>query len=598
MKLYFLLSLLASAGCALHAAPITEFTEPNPNWENHGLSVNHTGGLLEVTGSATNDRVCEWVFPTSKTNVDENNLVVTLRALGTHTASRFAITLLSQKDSQTGHAVAVIGREHLTNGTSFVTLSLPLAVFGSFDAKAISGIRVYGLSPSAANESIAVVIDSVGTGEQPAPTFVAQPRSTKTATGQTLTLSATVDRVGASASYQWFRNGTPIAGANSLDLLLTNVGMSEAGEYTLRVSYAGRTATSSAATIVVDPLPIIVQQPRSIMAAPGGTVSFGVTLRDAGDYTFQWRLNGVDIQGATASGLVLTNLAPAHVGAYSVVVRNSSGIATSSYAILGLASSLKSLGTALEFDDDIRHSNGNVYDQMIMTGSAATMTADPGQVLRISFVDLSDDIVQLEFSGPGSITVSLKNPSGPAVPALYNQDIPYMKGHAQVTIAGATENTHFGSYSVGKLRNSNPALYKQDVTYDGVVDLSVLNILSADGRFGGIRAGNVGFLDASGITGINAPGVRIAGPLNLHDINASDSAVPLLLTGEIDGEGVKFAGGDLRQFNDRGIETELVRRIVLVEGTDSHGRTQPVQPNRGKFLRQGRDVTSEIVVSP
>jgi len=598
MKLYFLLSLLASAGCALHAAPITEFTEPNPNWETHGLSVNHAGGLLEVKGSASNDRVCEWVFPTPKTNVTETNLVVTLRALSTHTASRFAITLLSQKDSQTGHAVAVIGRERLTNGTAFVTLSLPLAVFGSFDAKAISGIRVYGLSPGAANESIAVVIDSVGTGEQPTPAFIMQPLSTKAAVGQSLTLTAAVESIGASAVFQWLRNGIPISGANNPQLILTSMRPDDAGEYTLRVSYAGRTATSSPATIAVDPIPIIVQQPLSRLAVAGGTASFAVSLRDAGAYTFQWHFNGVAIQGANAASFALASVSPADVGAYSVTVRNSSGIATSTYAILGLASNVKSVGTALEFDDDIVHANGNVYDQMIMTGSAATMTADPGQVLRISFVDLSDDIVQLEFSGPGSITVNLKNPSGPAVPVLYNQAIPYMKGHARVTISGATENTHFGSYSVGKLRNSNPALYKQEVAYDGVVDLSVLNILSANGRFGGIRAGNVGFLDASGITGINAPAVRFAGPLNLHDINASDSAVPLLLTGEIDGEGVKFAGGDLRQFNDRGIETELVRRVVLVEGTDSHGRIQPVQPNRGKFLRQGRDVTSEIVVSP
>ncbi|HRE80904.1 MAG TPA: hypothetical protein PLN52_07635, partial [Opitutaceae bacterium] len=81
---------------------------------------------------------------------------------------------------------------------------------------------------------------------------------------------------------------------------------------------------------------------------------------------------------------------------------------------------------------DITHpATGNVYDQFLLTGASASITADPGQIARISYIDLNDDIVQVEFSGAGTLTITLTNPSGPAVAVNYNQPtVSYMKGHA------------------------------------------------------------------------------------------------------------------------------------------------------------------------
>src|SRR5262245_23685258 len=56
---------------------------------------------------------------------------------------------------------------------------------------------------------------------------------------------------------------------------------------------------------------------------------------------------------------------------------------------------------------NISHPNGNVYDQVLLKASAITVTADPGQVTRVSFLDLSGDIVQAEFGGAGTLTISL-----------------------------------------------------------------------------------------------------------------------------------------------------------------------------------------------
>ncbi len=46
---------------------------------------------------------------------------------------------------------------------------------------------------------------------------------------------------------------------------------------------------------------------------------------------------------------------------------------------------------------------GNVYDQVLMTGASVTVLADAGQVVRVSAIDSNDDIEQYEFSGSGTI---------------------------------------------------------------------------------------------------------------------------------------------------------------------------------------------------
>src|SRR5690606_18394760 len=94
---------------------------------------------------------------------------------------------------------------------------------------------------------------------------------------------------------------------------------------------------------------------------------------------------------------------------------------------------------------DIVHSNGNVYDQMLLEGPAAVITAAPDKVTRISFIDLNDDIVQVEVSGAGTVSVVLdpESVSGPSTPLNYVQpQVQYMKGHADIVVADANETTH------------------------------------------------------------------------------------------------------------------------------------------------------------
>ncbi|MBL9187979.1 MAG: hypothetical protein JNK23_10905 [Opitutaceae bacterium] len=81
----------------------------------------------------------------------------------------------------------------------------------------------------------------------------------------------------------------------------------------------------------------ITQQPRSQTIAPGGSATFTVTA--PGATTYQWRRNGANIAGATATTYTLNNLTTAANATYSVVVGNGNAAdsVTSTGAVLLVA---------------------------------------------------------------------------------------------------------------------------------------------------------------------------------------------------------------------------------------------------------------------
>jgi len=80
--------------------------------------------------------------------------------------------------------------------------------------------------------------------------------------------------------------------------------------------------------------PLILDQPISLIITEGSNAVFGVSATGVPSPSYQWRHNGVDISGATASVLSLTGIQPNAGGLYSVIVSNAYGVLTSSNALL------------------------------------------------------------------------------------------------------------------------------------------------------------------------------------------------------------------------------------------------------------------------
>ncbi len=206
--------------------------------------------------------------------------------------------------------------------------------------------------------------------------------------------------------------------------------------------------------------------------------------------------------------------------------------------------------------EDIVHPNGNVYDQVLMSTEKVTVQADPGQITRVSFLDENDDIVMAEFSGSGALEVSIDPVTfqNAAPPVKYNQpDVSYAKGRARFKITDAKSDTWFSVFSLGSLNVVNASLLKDGETYDGIANVASLEIINSE-EMGGILAGNAVFSDNKLNVGISAGNVRVLNRVIIGDIDAKETAFPVLSfdPGSQFGQLI-VAGGDLVQTNETAI---------------------------------------------
>ncbi len=150
--------------------------------------------------------------------------------------------------------------------------------------------------------------------------------------GQNTTLSVSTDA--SSPTYQWYRDGSPVAGATSPSLVVSDT---ETGTYFARVTLSGGACTStsvdSETTEVVTPdsFELIVDYATSYIACENTSIALEVVtinaLDSAGnrtdvtssvinDFSYQWKKDGVDVGGASSSSLSLTD--PSENGAYTL----------------------------------------------------------------------------------------------------------------------------------------------------------------------------------------------------------------------------------------------------------------------------------------
>lgn len=425
------------------------------------------------------------------------------------------------------------------------------------------------------------------------PVITAHPVSRQAAIGESVSFNVTTNGTG--AMYQWYRYGHPLAGATGSTLTLPRVGSNDAGAYSVLVATMQGTQWSRDALLQVGGQagPGFLIQPQHQAVRVPDWAQVPVLAGGYAAIQYEWFRDGI-AQPRVWHSFDAFPVQHDSAGLYHATATTDVGAINSRVVIVALSQTTKTAGSAALVREDIQHVNGNIYDQRLMQGAGASFTADPGQVLRVSFVDLSDDIVQVEFSGPGTLTLLLDGAGSPAPARHYNQPaVSYVKGHAAVLVTGATEATHLSIFSVGRITALDASLFRDDVDYDGMADIGYVAIMSANGRFGGLFTANASYWHTRGYTGLYAPGVQFTGAVRLGDIGATDGATPLLVVGSA--ENISVAGGDLAQPNARRVRMESSTPVHFVAGTDSHGAPQPAQANRARFERDELDVTAEVV---
>lgn len=149
--------------------------------------------------------------------------------------------------------------------------------------------------------------------------------------------------------YQWRRNGVNIAGATFDFLALHTLSLADTGaKYSVVVSNIGGSTTSADAVLTVTvPPPVVVltspvlsQQPTTATQVVGQTATFTAVATGNPAPTYQWKLGGVNISGATAASYTTPALTLADSGGlYSVVATNSQGSAASAAVTLTVTAS-------------------------------------------------------------------------------------------------------------------------------------------------------------------------------------------------------------------------------------------------------------------
>jgi uncharacterized repeat protein (TIGR03803 family) len=174
------------------------------------------------------------------------------------------------------------------------------------------------------------------------PVITSQPANQAVLWGATATFSVSTAPE-ALLYYQWQMNGTnlsdggQISGSSASSLSISNANPTNVASYSVIVSNAAGVQVSSNALLTIVPsAPVITAQPTNLSVLPGAPAAFAVAAVGNHPFTYQWRLNGTNLAGATSTAVALGSAWSTNTGTYSVVVSNSLGSTTSTGAVLSL----------------------------------------------------------------------------------------------------------------------------------------------------------------------------------------------------------------------------------------------------------------------
>jgi len=171
------------------------------------------------------------------------------------------------------------------------------------------------------------------------PEISTQPSNVSVYTGGSATMRVIVK--GAGHSYQWRKDGSAIQGETKNTLSLSDIILSDAGDYSVSITNSAGTVTSRSARLRVlasnnnqggnTVAPVISTHPTSQTLADGGSGTLTVSAT-GGSLSYQWLKNGINITGANQATYTINPASIDKSGNYTVAVYNASGLVTSNIA--------------------------------------------------------------------------------------------------------------------------------------------------------------------------------------------------------------------------------------------------------------------------
>lgn len=167
-----------------------------------------------------------------------------------------------------------------------------------------------------------------------APIFLEVPVSQTVVSGSDVDLVAQATGL-PPLTYQWYYLQTPIPGTATNRLHFGNVQPARAGPYTVVVTNVMGAVTSPPAMLEVLLVPPRLDvAPTNQNVAVGGVAIFTAAASGSLPLSYQWLFNNQTLSGEKGQSLILTNVRPAHAGAYAARITNPVGTTSSPPAML------------------------------------------------------------------------------------------------------------------------------------------------------------------------------------------------------------------------------------------------------------------------
>jgi len=217
-------------------------------------------------------------------------------------------------------------------------------------------------------------------------TLLLQPESRTAYEGSSVSFTVAADGP-PPLRFQWLFNGAAIPGGTNGALTLTALRSGQAGQYSVVVSNSWSSEVSDAAQLqVVTPptSPLIVAQPVGDICPAGYGCAVSVVAVGDQPLHYQWRVDGVELPGATNASLAFESIQTTNAGAYSVIVSNHLGTVLSLTANLTVTNTT---GGGMIFLDTTTN-NAPIYDvdgvtRLSGSNFLAQVYAGPGaEILR------------------------------------------------------------------------------------------------------------------------------------------------------------------------------------------------------------------------
>ncbi len=169
------------------------------------------------------------------------------------------------------------------------------------------------------------VVEPVTVVQQPVGTTVIQ------GANAVLTIQATGSEP---VSYQWYKNGTKVAGGTRASLNILDAQVVDRGTYEVHVSNQAGTDISDSAILKLSVPAKITLQPRPFDGLVEDSLVMRVETTGTKPLFYQWLKGDQAIAGQTSESLVIDSVIESDAGTYSVSVTNEAGSASSDSAVV------------------------------------------------------------------------------------------------------------------------------------------------------------------------------------------------------------------------------------------------------------------------